>query len=277
MLLAEYDFTPRSRSARGHRALEDAVQVLIGALDRNGQLCGEPVVGWVGGNLRIVCSLPHAAALEVRHHSSEGRGAAAEVRAACASAPRLRVLDDRARTSRVPAWRRARALYLFTTMLDQTSPVCSGRDGRPVPLYLLPLSDEARRGLSAWADQYRTLDRLYMASGTLERGAYRQLADPRSGLAREGRALARDVEGATGLPTYYYLHRYWGRRRGEEGRPCPGCGSNWNRIGARSGRGLEWFEFRCELCRLVSIAGVVADSTELARIGDWPSLRRRVL
>ena len=67
-------------------------------------------------------------------------------------------------------------------------------------------------------------DLLQLECGPLEIAAYRELAEPCSALAREGRALAASVEQATGVPTYYYLLRYWGRPS-EHDRPCPGCGA----------------------------------------------------
>ncbi len=57
-----------------------------------------------------------------------------------------------------------------------------------------------------------------MRSGAVEIPAYRQLADPNSLLSEDGRRLCREVESRTGIPTFYYLLRYWGRSKDDDER-----------------------------------------------------------
>jgi predicted nucleic acid-binding Zn ribbon protein len=172
------------------------------------------------------------------------------VSARCAALPTWRFADDQPESTR--SWSDECELYVFTHMFDETSPVCSGSDGEPVPLYLLPIDDEGRRTATHWMAQYKRYDHLQLDCGPLEVEAYRQLADPASALASDGRELALEVERATKLPTYYYLLRYWGWADREDERPCPGCGEPWRNPRPRTAAGMAWFDFRCDRCRLVS-------------------------
>jgi predicted nucleic acid-binding Zn ribbon protein len=117
--------------------------------------------------------------------------------------------------------------------------------------------------------QYKRYDHLQLDCGPLEVEAYRQLADPASVLGIAGRELAREVERATKLPTYYYLLRYWGWADREGERRCPDCGGPWKNQGARSPSGLGWFDFRCEQCRLVSHVATSFDDDGHPEIGSF--------
>ena len=77
--------------------------------------------------------------------------------------------------------------------------------------------------------EYKSLDRIYIYSGELEIPAYKQLAEYESGLSKEGRKLCKIIEEEIKKPVFYYLHRYWGRKIGEENRVCPSCGKNWKK------------------------------------------------
>ncbi len=265
--LAQYSFQP----ADGQRdALADAVDGLLGSLALNGQVWGEAVAGWVDGCRRVFCVVPRADALDERHASSRARDELASVAARCQALPTWRIVDDSPHAQPARSWRDEGALYLFTHLLDRTSPLCAGSDGKPLPVYEVPISDDVRERLDRWMTTYRCHDRLQLDSGPLALEAYRQLATPTSDLARQGRTLAAEVERATGRPTYYYLLRYWGRPEGEGTRPCPGCGGAWANPDVRADAdGHAGWPFRCEPCRLVSDIGPALDEDGHADIGDW--------
>ncbi len=190
----------------------------------------------------------------------------------CSEIPSWRVLDDRiVKFDSIDTdWASASALYLFTHAFRESSPVCRADDGTAVPLYKLPVDQRSREDLHWWMAVYRELDRIWLDSGHLEIPA-RQLVDPNSQFSRRGRKLADAVEEATGLQTYYYLMRYWGRKRGEATRRCPGCGAKWAVTATPDGKGLSKHEFRCEPCRLIS--SLADDYSEPSRtlIGEWRS------
>lgn len=267
-VLAEYVFEPADQQ---REAVAAAVDALIGALVLNGQVWGEPVVGWVAGCRYVVCRLPRPDALADTHASSRVRQELARATEHCASTPRWRLLADQDLAGAERGWQAEACLYLFTHAFDESSPVCAGSDGAPLPLYTLPVDDLTRERLSRWTAEYRRHDHVQLDCGPLERAAYHQLAAPASELATEGRALAAAVERACARPTYYYLLRYWGRDHGEASRPCPGCGQPWsNPSHDDDGAGLIAMAFRCEPCRLVSTIGSALDEDGKAQLGDWP-------
>ena len=139
-----------------------------------------------------------------------------------------------------------------------------------MPLFTLPVPDQIKEDLYSWQKDYRELDSVWMRSGPVEMPAYRQLAVPCSDLSVDGRRLCREIENATGIPTFYYLMRYWGRPKGEDDRSCPGCGEGWKASESESeyGEKFHQFHFKCEPCRLVSHKGKGADGRH-ARIGEF--------
>ena len=79
--------------------------------------------------------------------------------------------------------------------------------------------------------------------------AYRQITMPDSELSMKGLDVCRRIEKTSGIPTYYYLRRHYGRsQKAERNRKCPGCGGQW----LLNECWLERYDFRCDRCRLVS-------------------------
>ncbi len=200
---------------------------------KNGQVQGEWILGWRGQCLSAWSEVPAADSLLGRHAAPWVVEALGRVTAAFGAAPRWEILGE-ASPRRAPSWESAASLLVFTHAFDRGSPVCRGESRHGVPLYALPLSPAERENLLFWAGEYRHTDSLWLASGALEKAAYRQLADPSSPLMREGRRLAGHLEERTDRPTYLFVLRYHGRIRGEARRPCPSCGGVWGR---RPGRG----------------------------------------
>jgi predicted nucleic acid-binding Zn ribbon protein len=117
---------------------------------------------------------------------------------------------------------------LFTTFLDEGSPVGCLDCGQDVPLYRLPhLSPYGGHNeFRGWQADYKALDQLWMGSEMGERFAYRQL------------------ESASGVATYSFLlhyHKKWGKH-------CPLCQRKWRWKDSPR----EFLAFRCGHCRLVS-------------------------
>ena len=209
----------------------------------------------------------------MRHHSQWGRERLKRVIEEFACVPRWTILEDNV-PKRLPSWRRSSSLYLFTHAFRDASPVCCGDSGAAIPLYLLPISQQAREDAYFWSNHYRDHDNVWLGSGTLEVLAYRETADPKSELSSEGRESCREIEAATGKPTFYYLQRYWGRTVGEEKRLCPLCGRKWRTSTKETDKTPFWeFTFRCMQCRLVSHVACSYDNERHAAIGEYPQKR----
>ena len=264
MIAADIQFQLRENPGLDRDALREAIKSYLAWLRKNGQILGEWILADTPNSFRATVYLAAANALEDHHHSGSGRQALDTI-LRNTHRPALNLLEDLERRT---DWSGSGSLYLFTHFLDLSSPVCAGDDGSPVPLYNLPILDREKEELHAWASAYRNYDWLAIDSGALEIPAYKQLAEVDSELARKGRALAEAVEKGTGLPVYYYQHRYWGRCGEEEKRICPDCGQPWTYETAER-KGIAWFDFLCEPCRLVSHNAVSFDDDEHARIGEF--------
>ena len=269
MLLAQITFGGDTEKDE-RDAQKDIAESYLAALLKNGQIYGTHLVAWSGGTLNVYAQIPRPDSLDERHHSDWGLRDLEAVANSFGQRPKYFVIDDDV-PERFPTWQSSSSLYLFTHALDDSSPVCCGDTGRPIPLYLIPIPQEKRESLYFWSRSYNYHDNIWFGSGTLEIPTYTQLADPNSELSNNGRKLCSTIEQATGIPTFYFMHRYWGRIDGESMRPCPVCGGQWNQSEVRYDRTpFHQFHFKCETCRLVSCCGDLCDNAEYAEIGDHP-------
>lgn len=267
MILANVKFGRCGRNSRP--GLEDLIQTYLSRLLHQGQLCTDYVYAWTSGVLNAYVHLAAPKAYAVRHHSDYGKETLSKVRQAFGKYPEWTLLADDAR-KRSPSWHHAPFLYLHTHAFDCSSPVRRGDDGTPLPSYLFSIPYQEREMIYFWQDNYYHHEHVWLASGTLEIPAYRQLADPKSDLSQHGRQLCAEIEKVTRIPTYYYLTRYWGRRKWEDKRKCPGCGRAWRTEHPVDKRVNFWlFPFRCKKCRLVSHTADSFDDERHARVGEY--------
>ena len=274
MILHKVIFGPVPTGRRSEA--EDAVESYISVLLHNGQACGEYFHVMQGGKLCAYVQLAGIRALAPVYRSTYEADRLKKVRAVFGRSPRWLLADDEAPKSDI-TWTNAPFLYLFTHMFDWESPLCRGDSGRPVPLYRLPdFSHEDREAIYFWQRAYREHDAIWIGSGDLEIPVYRQLASPDSGLSRQGRDICKRVESVTGIATYYFLMRYWGRRGTEDKRLCPSCGRAWRTAQPVNHPGGFWrFTFQCKRCRLVSHVADSYDNARHARIGEWSKAKTR--
>jgi predicted nucleic acid-binding Zn ribbon protein len=267
MILAKVNFGRQRELEK--RELEDIAESYLISLLKPGQICGEYLMAWTGGILNAHVYLAGPDAFHEQYHSSWGKLELAKVQEAFQQMPEWTVLDDDCPKS-TREWKDAPFLYLFTHAFDEASPVSHGGSGRAIPLYTIPVPFEVKEKIYFWQKEYRWFDHFQLGSGVMEIPAYRQMAEPNSELAQKGREQCRQIEAGTGLPTYYYLFRYWGRPKGEADRLCPGCGKAWkveHPVGLK--KPFHHFDFRCDPCRLVSHQGDSTDGGWRVRIGEF--------
>lgn len=236
----------------GLERLVSAVDDLVGALLQNWQLYGCPVVTSGRRGVTVYAYAPASDALDEKYDSVFVRKARRTVRKIAGTLPTVKPRGARAATAAVD-WQREKCLCLFTNAFDIVSPIVAGKENCPVAPYLLPLHDRERVHLYFWAVHYRAVDRLFFESTGLECLAYRELSCPTSDLSKRGRSVAREVEKATGKPTFYFLAAR-GRGGPSKARPgrCPSCGKAWARVGDTD-LSTTRFDVACERCRLVSL------------------------
>ena len=269
MFLTQITFARAKGIAADEEELEEAADWYLATLLKNGQVYGDRLTGWNRRTLTAYTYLARPDSMAERNHCEFSRAALQAVVELFGQSPTWKILEDNV-PKRFPSWKRCTSFYLFTNAFEEASPLCCGDTGQPVPLYLLPISQETREYLCYWSSAYRNHDMLWIGSGALEIPAYKQMADPASELSQNGRDLCAEIQQATGIPTFYYIQRYWGRREGEENRLCPGCGSKWRVKGTRpQGAPFHQFAFRCKRCRLVSNLACADDDERHARIGEF--------
>jgi predicted nucleic acid-binding Zn ribbon protein len=266
MILYEVTFGPVDRKNR--QEAEDVVQSYIAGLLHNGQAYGQYFLISRNGFLTGYINLADVQAKSLSYHSEWGRKDFKKVKAFFEKAPQWKLLDDAA-PKRQATYKDAPFLYLFTHMFDYESPLCRGDNGKLIPYYRLLGTYQERNDIYCWQGAYREHDSIWIGSGKLEIPAYKQLAEPFSELSEYGIKICKTIEKITGIPTYYYLMLYFGRRKDEDKRKCPSCGRVW-RTKHPMNNSIFWhFPFQCEKCRLVSHAAVSYDNRRLAAVGEF--------
>jgi len=263
----------RPANPKDNTDLENAAEYYLVALLRNGQVCGEYVLGWTKGCLTAYVYLPRPNAFKIKFHSEWAKECLVKSSEVFGHDPIWTVLEDDI-PKRFQSWKRAPSLYLFTAWPIHSPPVRRMDTGEPIPTYILPLSDRERDEVYSWAYSYRNHDLIWTESGTLEIAAYKQLIEPESELSTYGRQVCSNIEKAIHIPTYYYLFRYWGRKDEHKSRSCPSCGRKW-RIRPRQEPFAPFsdFSFKCKKCRLVSHDACTDEDSRYARIGEYKPKR----
>lgn len=269
MFLAQITFGFDAGKPRQRDALKDAAESYLAALLKNGQIYGDYLFAWSNRQLVAYTHVARPDSLAERHHSEWSKSDLITVVKLFGQSPECQIIDDDV-PKRFPSWKRSTSFYLFTHAFDATSPLCCGDTGSSIPVYLIPITQQSREQLYFWSRAYNYHDNIWLGSAALEIPSYKQMANPASDLSVTGRELCAEVERVTKIPTFYFVHRYWGRNVGEAIRPCPLCGSKWKSSDdASNNQPFHHFHFRCKRCRLVSHCANSYDDERHARIGEF--------
>lgn len=129
-----------------------------------------------------------------------------------------------------------------------SSPIRSGDNFAPIPLYHFPYTNTKQRSyddINSWSKTYEEIDGLWFRGTLGEQQFQSYLTDIQSPLTRQGREICSRLEQLTGKPSYYYLFNTTSKDLEHN---CPSCGGSWqldNKI-------LSRFDRKCEPCRLIS-------------------------
>lgn len=273
MIFYQITFGPYTKD--NYREAEDLLHGYLASLCHNGQITYDyDLVPWQGNVLAYVTSLGIDASL-LKSHSIWGKDELKKVKKFFGQSPSWAINEDDPLTKKTN-WKNAPFLFLSTSFSDWHSPLCRGDDGLYIAIYRVPITDMEREHLYSWQSTHRELDNIWIRSGELEMQAYKALADPQSEHSSSGRKFCGIIEKATGVPTYYYLDRYFGRKEdAEKKRLCPCCAKPWFRErepnAPNEPKWFHEFDFLCETCRLVSRLGVEINN-RYAKIGE-PKLK----
>jgi predicted nucleic acid-binding Zn ribbon protein len=238
-------------TTRKKTVVGEEVTGLIVWWNRNGQVNGRNwsvIVDEKG--IRAFLILPERTAL-AKKHANKYVTASLEKLVALGVEPFLvTILGREMGTFTSCRCRKPSRYYLFASV---GSPLWCGDCRNPVPLYRIPpISGDEYYGILMWNEDHLACDTLWLGSAVGERFSGRQMSEPESELSRAGREICAAIEEKTGIPTYFYLHRYSGRSmKSEKARKCPVCSGEWL-LAERWGI----FDFQCDGCRLLSSLAV---------------------
>jgi len=242
----------RTRTTKNGEDVLDKVQTYLAALLHNGQIVGDQTpMAKVNGGYLVTASLPGTDALADRFASKWVRRGLRELAAVGVDRPKVTRLGTEPESHAACKCRKRPFLIVFTTFLHSASPFRCGACFDPVPLYKLPVTNEAgsREDVLWWQDTYQAMDWLFIGSGPGERFAHDQLSRFDSQLSKDGRELARTLERKVRVRVYYYLSKYFGRSdQAERKCKCPSCGKAWLRKEPLH----RIFDFQCRRCRLLA-------------------------
>jgi predicted nucleic acid-binding Zn ribbon protein len=246
-----YRIVCRRETAEQADEQKDAFGLLMSAFRMNGQILDREFVSVsLEKQLDEYVSVPARDAFKSKYNNEWVRTRLEEVGVAGLSEPVFTELGRAPYESTACSCKDSNSFLLFTTYIQIQSQVRCGDCFHPVPLYRLPRHENDEfNDVIWWSSNYKSCDSLFMHSGTGERFGYREMSRIDSSLTRDGRKICTKIEQGTGKPTYYYLHRYYGRSLAvEEARKCPGCGGEWR----LPERWHNLFDFKCDSCRLLS-------------------------
>ncbi|HBO38367.1 MAG TPA: hypothetical protein DD638_06860 [Pasteurellaceae bacterium] len=223
----------------------------------NGQLIGREIPLFLAAHtqekengfaLRIVC--PEQQSLLPEYNNAEVDRALAEAEKCGLILTSFQIIADDLNSDMTyeghhPAWQ-----VLYTTYLQSCSPLHSGDDLTPIPLYK-QLQDipHLSQDIIKWQENWQACDQLQMNGSVLEKQALHEISGTDGNLFKHGYHLTQEIERYTGIPTYYYLYRVGGESlKTEKNRHCPICRGKW----ALDRSLFDIFYFKCDNCRLVS-------------------------
>ncbi|MDR2441089.1 MAG: Zn-ribbon-containing protein [Planctomycetaceae bacterium] len=248
--------------------LEETVDNYLAALARNGQIDKTyTIVPWQKQVIAYVKAIGLEAD-QLKSHSAYGKERFKDIEKIFKRKPIWYYNEDFPPKQKA-IWKNASFLYLFTPSYLPGTPLYRGDNNDAIPLYRVPITDYERENIYFWQQYYQNCNNIWMENGKLEINVYRMLADPESELSKQGRELCLAIEKATGIPTYYYLLRFFRRKLDDEvQRKCPICHHSWEVKQSHPQTLFCHFDFQCFNCRLVSHIPNGTVNLRYAKIGE---------
>lgn len=237
---------------------QDPVYLLNQLIDQwryNGQIIGREIPLYVanleaqqGLAIRLIC--PEQQSLLLEYNNQEVEKVLATAQKCGLFFDSFQVIADDLNADQTSQHEKVSWQVLYTTHLQSCSPLHSGEDLCPIPLYRV-LKDIPHLSMDVikWQENWQACDQLQMNGSILEQQALAEISDLHSTLSKHGRYLANEIEQYTAIPTYYYLYRIGGNSLAQEQqRCCPQCQKKWQLAQPL----FDLFYFKCDDCRLVS-------------------------
>ena len=230
---------------------EAAIRHYIETLIFNGQVLGrEFPTAWQPPHFCSRLVVPAEDALYQLNHSAKGALALEQLAGAGLAYPAVTILGPDLMSQHSAPSSDTDFYVLYSRFSDSCSPLRCSDHLAPVPLYLLKPTGDDFEPLIRWQLQYQALDEIQMQQNrVLHKAAERSLQQLHSALNRQGRRLAKQLEGVNKVSVYYALYSGSSNNcQQEQHKQCPGCGGNWRLAEPL----LTMFDFKCDYCRLLS-------------------------
>lgn len=237
--------------------LEGVIHSYMSSLIANGQIHTENyVLSYSDKKFTCHIYLARPNSLTLKYHSKDGKKFRSRIKDLSGCVPELEILIKQY-PKRFRSWKSNTSLYLTGHWLNQDSPLRCGDSFSPVPLYLVPVSDQIRFEIMKWVFLSHRLNLVGFSQNDLSLASYKEYSDPNSSLNRQGLRFSRIIEEQTGIRTYLSLERYWEIRKLSLQQTCPLCGGDWvvkieKRMQENPGSPRHLFGYCCDKCRLTS-------------------------
>lgn len=245
-----------------YEAVEEALDLWFGSMQRNGQILGEPVCGIQEQTWMAYVRLPARDALGVANCTRYTNRHLESLTLLFGQRPEMNLLAPGNQEWTCGDWHSSAWLVLLGASVDGLGPVRTC-ELSCIPNYLLPLDADEVERLTFWAKNREHHESIWFATQSLEVETYRALADPLSELNLHAASLAWNLEKIINKPVFTVLFRHYALPDDQEGsRLCPLCGEPW-RIHEGD------FPYRCEPCRLLGEIAPSGPENGLEWIGTW--------
>ncbi|QQF64947.1 Zn-ribbon-containing protein [Histophilus somni] len=255
MYLVEVFFTYRQPQKSPINNIAYLINQIIEQWRYNGQIIGREIPLFVadqnndkGFALRVTC--PEQQSLLPMFNNIQVNNALEQAKSAGIIFDSFQIVADDLNSDITSQGEETTWQVLYTTYLQSCSPLHSGDDLLPIPLYKqFKNIPHLSMDIIKWQENWQACDQLQMNGSILEQQALYEISDLNSHLTKHGYYLTKEIEKHTGIPTFYYLYRIGGTDlQSEQQRLCPNCQQKW----LLDKPLFNLFHFKCDHCRLVS-------------------------
>lgn len=241
MYLYKIVLTTNDYNFKDSKVIQDTIFDYFGALYKNGQILYNYEFIKENGKFCVYCKLLEKTSINKENNNkyvNEFYRSIVEIFDYKVEYVGEDIEKDSICNCKTPSW-----YMLYTSYLDEESPIICGDCGKSVPLYKLPkiMGQEEYFQELYWQRDYQNIDSLYV-SCLSDRFTYKQMTNPNSQLSRNGRKICYEFEKKINIPFYYYIANYKKNLI-----KCPICNQPWEHC-----NNTNIVDLRCNKCRLVT-------------------------
>lgn len=246
MAINRIEFVAPEKDSLDLESLKDDVLSLVSLMRNNGQIVSDSDVCILEGNtvyIDVIC--PEVDSLAVKNSNIYISNLIGKVNLEYNTAFSYRTIDKSESVNGSLLYENA---PFFILHWEYYSPLKSGSDFDPIPLYFFPYSYRDKNSyndIGFWWNNYINIYRVWRSGEIDEQIFYSYLSDINNPLNMQGLKICRNLEGLVYKDCYYYLFHYGDTRQAPN---CPSCGEEWE----LEVPFLSQFHFKCDRCKIIS-------------------------